>query len=58
MSLIAKVEQKGCSVYAYSAGGSMLWARNGRLVSWTSREVSVEEAGSIYVYDEDGDRIY
>lgn len=57
MTLIAKVEQKGNMVYAYSAGGSMLWARNGRLVNWTSREVAVEEAGSVYIYDENGTRI-
>lgn len=57
MAMIAKVEQKGNMVYAYSAGGSMLWARNGRLISWTSREVAVEMAGSVYVYDENGNRI-
>lgn len=57
MALILRVEQKGNMVYAYSSGGSMLWARNGRLVSWTSREVSAKETGSVYIYDENGTRI-
>ena len=54
MTLIAKVEQNGNSVSAYTVGGSFLWTRNGRLVSWTSREVAIEEGGRIYLYDADG----
>jgi hypothetical protein len=55
--MIASVEQKGSSVYAYSAGGSLLWVHNGKLLNWTSREVSILECGIVMVYDEYGNRI-
>lgn len=57
MSMIASVEQKGSSVYAYSAGGSLLWVHNGKLLNWTSREVSILECGIVLIYDEYGRRI-
>lgn len=57
MSMIARVEQKGTSVYAYSAGDSLLWVHNGQLISWTSSEVSVLECGLVLIYDEYGRRI-
>ena len=55
---IGRVEQKGSSVYVYSAsGGSLLWAKNGNLISWNSREVHIESCGHVYVYDEYGHEI-
>ena len=57
MTLIAKVEQIGSSVYAYSVGGSLLWAHNGELLNWTSREAAIKEGATIYIYDGDGNRI-
>lgn len=51
MYYIAEVQQKGSSVYAYSAGGSMLWARNGILLNWTSHEVAIKEGGRVHIYD-------
>ena len=55
---IGRVEQKGSSVYAYSAsGGSLLWAKNGYLINWNSREVHIESGGQVHVYDEYGDEI-
>lgn len=54
---IAKVAEKSGMVYAYSVGGSMLWARNGRLVAFTGATVVVEYCGQICTYDEHGTRI-
>ena len=51
MPLIAKVEQSGNCVRAYSVGDSFLWSRNGILLNWTSREVTIQEGGNIYIYD-------
>lgn len=57
MTLIARVEQSGSSVYAYSVGGSLLWAHNGQLLNWTSREVAIKEGAKVYIYDADGNQI-
>ncbi len=54
MSKIVKVEQKGSSVYAYSLGGSVLWVKNGKLLSFTGTTAVVENCGHIFVYDENG----
>ena len=54
MSLIVRVEQRGNSVRAYGAGNCFLWARNGQLISYTATEVSIYEAGTVYVYNERG----
>ena len=54
---IAHVEEKSGMVYAYSVGGSMLWARNGSLVAFTGASVVVEHCGQITTYDERGNRI-
>jgi len=57
MTLIAKVEQCGSSVYAYGIGNCLLWAHNGQLLNWTSREVAIKEGARIYIYDGDGNQI-
>ena len=54
MSLIVKVEQQGNSVRVYGAGNCFLWARNGQLISYTATEISIYEAGKVYIYDEKG----
>lgn len=54
MSKIARVEQKGTSVYAYSIGGSIVWVKNGRLVAFSGTTVTIEYCCQIKTYDENG----
>lgn len=54
MSKIARVEQKGSSVYAYSIGGSIVRIKNGRLVAFSGTTVTIEYCSKIKTYDENG----
>ncbi|MBD5391617.1 hypothetical protein HDR66_02310 [bacterium] len=54
MAGIAHVEERGGMVYAYSVGGSMLWAKNGHLVNFSGAYVTIENCCMITTYDQYG----
>ena len=57
MAGIARVEERNGTVYAYSVGGSLLWAKNGRLVNFSGAYVTLEYCTQIITYDQYGHEV-
>ena len=52
--MISSAIQKGNTVYVYSNSGNVLFTRNGTLMGFTSKSVSIKIGNTVYVFSEKG----